>query len=133
MVLGALLVKVLSSRSMFDIAELRLVAHTASDIKVNFPLMRLAHFLSTEYLAAIYSRQDSKILKWRILSPVIKTGMHSLEVYSLSIVVVVVLNIFVLAHTASLSDRLGTDALAFLVLASTAAVLAHRRALTLRN
>jgi hypothetical protein len=127
MVLGALLVKILSFRSVFNIAQFRLIADTASDMKPNLPPLRLAHFLSTAYLVAIYLRQDSKILEWRILSPIIKTGMHSLEVYSLSVVLAIVLNIFVLTWAPSLTGRLGTDALAFLLLASTAAALAHRR------
>jgi hypothetical protein len=132
-VLGAFVVKILSFHSGFGIETLRLLSIRASAMKANLPPMRLAHFLSMAYLATIYVRQASKFWEWPISSLIIKTGMHSLEVYSLSVVLVIAVNIFVFARGPSLAGRLGTDSLAFVLLAFTAAVLAHRRTLTLRQ
>jgi hypothetical protein len=132
-VLGAFLVKILSFRFGFDIEALRLLSNRASGMKANLSPMRLAHFLSMAYLAAIYVRQASGFWQWPISSLIIKTGMHSLEVYSLSIILVIVVNIFVFARGPSLAGRLETDGLAFVLLAFTAAVLAQRRTITLRH
>jgi hypothetical protein len=130
-VLGAFLVKILSFRSGFDIEALRLVSSKVSGMKANLPSIRLLHFLSMAYLTAVYVRQDSKFWEWPIASLFIKTGMHSLEVYSLSVVLVIAVNIFVFARSPSLAGRIETDGIAFVLLAFAALALAHRHALTL--
>ena len=56
-------------------------------------------------------------------------GRHSLELYSLSIVVAVGLNIVVLAHAPSFAEWIAIDSFAFALLALAAASLAHRRAM----
>jgi hypothetical protein len=125
-VLGAFIVKVLSFRSGFDIAALRPDPLTASAMKANLSPVRLVHFLSVAYLVAIHFRQDSVFLEWAGVKPFVQTGMHSLEVFSLSSVLVVVVNIFVFDCSPSLADRLEADGFAFLFLSIIAAALAHR-------
>jgi len=99
---------------------------TGAAMKANLPPIRLVHFLSVAYLIALYLRQDSVLLQWSVIRPVIETGMNSLEVYSLSVVLVIAANIFVFSYAPSLAGRLEADGLAFLVLFFTAGVLAHR-------
>jgi hypothetical protein len=126
-VVGAVLHRLLSSRG-FDVTWLRLEPSTLSNMKENLSPLRLVHFLSVALLLAVYFRRDSSLLKWSISMPVIKTGMHSLEVFSLSVVLNYFVNIIVLTGSPSLGDRLLIDSIAFLLLALTAIALAYRRA-----
>lgn len=130
-VIGAALHRVLYSHSGFDIAWLRLEPDTLAAMKENLSPIRLAHFLSVALLVAIYFRRDSALLKWPVVMPVIKTGMHSLEVFSLSCVLDFLANIIVMTGSTSFFDRLLVDGGAFLLLALTATALAYRRTMGL--
>jgi hypothetical protein len=132
-VVGAFLYKVMVSRLGLDIASLRLDHATVIAMKENLAPARLIHFLSVALLVATYFHRDSAILRWRIADPVIKAGKHSLEVFSLSVVLTTMDNIFVLTRSPSLGGRLAADALAFACLALFAAALAHHRALSVRR
>jgi hypothetical protein len=132
-VIGAFLYKVMVSRLGLDIASLRLDHGTVILMKENLAPARLIHFLSVALLVATYFRQDSPILRWRIADPLIKAGKHSLEVFSLSVVLTTMDNIFVLTRSPSLSGRLAADVLAFACLALSAAALAHHRTLSVRR
>lgn len=132
-VLGSLAIRILAARSAFNVEALRLDPATALAMKENLSPIRLLHFLSMVVLVAIYFRQDSAILNWPIFKPVIDTGAHSLEVFSLSVVLTVVANILVSTTTPSLGDRLAIDCVAFLVLALSATALSHRRAFLRRQ
>lgn len=132
-VVGAFLYKVMASRLGLDIASLRFDPATVIVMKENLAPARLVHFLSVALLVATYFRRDSAILRWRIADPVIKAGKHSLEVFSLSVVLTTMDNIFVLTSSPSLGGRLAADALAFACLALSAAALAHHRTLSVRR
>src|SRR5262249_5169392 len=96
--------------------------------KQNLSPLRLVHFLSVAMLIAIYFRQDNPVMKWSICKPVIRTGMYSLEIFSLSIVLDCFVNIVVLTESPSLGIRLLMDCICFLLLALTAIACAHRSA-----
>ena len=104
----------------------------ANTMKENLSPLRLVHFLGVALLVAVYFRKDSPFLNWTISKSLITTGMHSLEVFSLCVVLTVIVNIVILASVPSLSDRLIIDTIVFVLLAVTAAVLEHRRAVALR-
>lgn len=131
-VVGALVYRVLSARSGFNVSSLRLEPGTWSTMKDNLSPVRLIHFLSIALLVSVYFRQDSPILRWTISKPLIKTGMHALEVFSLSVVLTTIVNIVVLTGARSLSERLIVDSIGFALLALTAFALARRRALAPR-
>jgi hypothetical protein len=132
-IVGAFLYKFMASRLGLDIASLRLDHATVIAMKENLAPARLIHFLSFALLIATYLHRDSAILRWRIVDPVIKAGRHSLEVFSLSVVLTTMDNIFVLTKSPSLGGRLAADALAFACLALFSAALAHHRALSARR
>jgi|SRR5215467_2850455 len=83
-VISVFLYKLMTARSGFDIAWLRFDPSAWAGTKENLSPLRLVHFLSVALLVAIYFRQDNAFLKWRFSLPVIKSGMHSLEVFSLT-------------------------------------------------
>ena len=112
----------ISSRLGFDVASLRV-----GDMKANLSAIRILHFLSVAFLVAIYFRRDSALFGSLIAMPVIKAGRHSLEVYSLTVVLCMVANILVLVGTPSLRDRLLIDSIGFLSMALLGTALEHGR------
>ena len=132
-VVSTLLYKMVSSRIGLNVDWLRIDAYTAATMKQNLSPLRLVHFLSVALLVGIYFRQDNPILKWSICKPVIQTGMHSLEVFSLSIVLDCFVNLVVLAESPSLGVRLLMDGMGFLLLALAAAAFTHRTATVARQ
>ncbi len=131
-VLGAFLYRIIVANSGFNVASWKMDDAIANTMKENLSPLRLVHFLSVALLVAVYFRQDSPFLNWTIAKSLITTGMHSLDVFSLSVVVTVMVNIVVLTSGPSLSDRLIIDSIVFVLLALTAAALEHRRAVALR-
>ena len=65
--------------------------------------------------------------------PLTKTGMYSLEVFSLSVVLDFFINIVVLNEDPSLGARLVMDGIAFLLLSLTALTMAYRSAMVKRQ
>jgi len=124
-VLGALLYRLATFRHGLNLQWLTLSGLWAS--KENLSPLRLMHILSVALLVAIYARQDDAIWEWRVVQPITSTGVHSLEVFSLSVILTVVVNIFVLINSPSIAERLIIDAATFLLLLLTATVLTHRR------
>jgi hypothetical protein len=132
-VIGSFLYRLLSSHSGFDIAWLRLDPATLSSMKENLSPVRLLHFLSVALLVSVYFRRDNALLKWSVSRLMIKIGQHSLEIFSLSVVFDVLLNIVVLTGAPSLSERILMDGIAFLLLALSAIALAYRRETVLKR
>jgi OpgC protein len=91
------------------------------------------HFLSVALLVSVYFRRDNALLKWSVSRLMIKIGQHSLEIFSLSVVFDVLLNIVVLTGAPSLSERILMDGIAFLLLALSAIALAYRRETVLKR
>jgi hypothetical protein len=126
-VIGAFAYRILIAQSGFDISSLRITPDTNDAMKENLSPIRLLHFLSVALLVAVYVPRNLPILKWRIAQPAIIVGRHSLEIFSLSIVLTTMANIFVHIGAPSLTIRLVADALVFACLALTAVFLAHHR------
>lgn len=129
----AFIYRVVSARSGLNIASLRLDSVTWASMKDNLSIVRLLHILSVALLISVYVGRDSAWLKWPISKPVIKTGMLSLEMFALSIVMTTITNILVMTEDPSFAYRLGADSIVFAVIAITASVLAHHRARALRQ
>ena len=125
--ISAFLYNLMTAHSGFDIAWLRFDPSVL--VKENLSPLRLLHFLSVALLVAIYFRQDNAFLKSRISLPVIKTGMHSLEVFSLTVVLDVLENLILITAHPSISGRLAMDGVAFLLLALTDATCLLRQEL----
>lgn len=126
-VVGAFAYRILIAQSGFDISSLRIAPDTNDAMKENLSPIRLLHFLSVALLVSVYIPRDLPILNWRIAQPAIIVGRRSLEIFSLSIVLTTMANIFVHIGSPSLTIRLAADAVAFACLALTAAFLAHNR------
>jgi hypothetical protein len=126
-VISSFLYKLLQARSGFDITWLRLEPSSLASMKGNLSPIRLVHFLSVALLVAVYVRRDSPFLKWRISMPLIKTGMHSLQVFSLVVVLGNIVNLIVLTGDPPLRDRLIMDSIAFLAMALTGIALTPAR------
>jgi hypothetical protein len=132
-VIAAFLYRVLSSHVGFDVAWLRLEPTALVKMKENLSPARLVHFLSVALLVAVYFRPDSSLLKSSLSIPVAKAGMRSLELFSLTVVLDVLMNIIVLAGNPSVRDRLLLDGVAFLLMAFTAIALTHRRKMLVKQ
>lgn len=132
-VISTLVYKLLAARSGFDIGWLRFDPNSWVGTKENLSPLRLVHFLSVALLVTTYFRRNSAFLNWRISLPVIKTGVHSLEVFSLSLVLGVLENLILITVHLSIRDQLTMDGLAFLLMALTAIALAHRRSVLVKT
>ena len=75
------------------------------------------------FILAVYVRRDSPFLKWRVSTPIIKTGTHSLQVFSLVVVLGNVVNLIVLTGNPPPHHRLIMDSIAFLIMALTGIAL----------
>jgi hypothetical protein len=126
-VIGALLYKLLSSPSGLGVAWLRFEPSTLADMKENLAPIRLLHFLSVALLFAVYFHRDSALLRWPICAPVINTGVHSLEIFSLAVVLDSFVNVIVLTASPSFVDRLLLDSIALLMLILAATAFTYRR------
>jgi hypothetical protein len=126
-VLIALCIRILSIRSIFDVHALRLDPSVATAMKQNLAPLRLIHFLSVAYLVSSYFATHSRILKFRLASPLIMMGANSLQVFCFSLVLSHALNVLILVHTPSLAEWLALDVVAFAALAVAAAAASFRR------
>jgi hypothetical protein len=125
-VLAAFAVRILSSRTGFNISGLNVWAYA---VKKDLSFLRLVHFLSVAYLVGSYFPKRAPFLQLRLASPVITMGVHSLEVFSLSAVLTIALNLIALAHVPSVTEWLALDVVVFGMLAIVAASLTLRRTL----
>ena len=126
-VIAAFAYRLISARSGLNFEDIRIDPHTWASMKCHLSAMRLVHFLSIALLVSVYVREDSPWLNWAIVSPITKTGMRSLEMFSLSIVLTTVVNIIVLIEDPSLPYRLGMDGFVFILLACAAIALYRLR------
>jgi len=110
----------LSSRFQFDLDWLRMSGTTYVHMKEDLSVVRLLHFLSVALLVATYVTSSTPILRWSGAVVVARTGSCSLEVFSLSAVLSVVLNIVVVAYHPSVLEKLGLDGIAILLMVLTA-------------
>lgn len=126
-VIAAFAYRLVSARSGLNFEDIRIASHTWASMKNHLSAMRLAHILSMALLVSVYIREDSPWLKWAVVRPITMTGMCSLQIFSLSIVLTTVVNIIVLMEKPSLPYRLGMDGLVFILLGLTAVALSQFR------
>ena len=117
----------LSSRFQFDFDWFRMSEITYAHMKENLSAVRLLHFLSVALLVATYVRSSNPIFRWSGAVVVTRTGRCSLEVFSMSAILSVVLNIIVVVYHPSVLERLGLDGTAILLMALTAVALSEFR------
>ena len=89
--------------------------------------VRVLHFLSIALLFATYIRPNSSILQSFIATPFIIAGQRSLEIFSVTVVLSMAANIFILAENPSLLVHLILDCAMALIVALTAIILARPR------
>ena len=109
----------LSSRFQFDLDWFRMSEITYVHMKENLSAVRLLHFLSVALLVATYVTSSNPIFRWSGAVVVTRTGRCSLEVFSMSAILSVVLNIIVVVYHPSVLERLGLDGTAILLMALT--------------
>jgi len=117
----------LSSRFQFDLDRFRLSGITYVHMKENLSAVRLLHFLSVALLVATYVSVSNPIFRWFGAAAVTRTGRWSLEVFSLSIILSVVLNIIVVIYHPSVLEKLGLDSIAISSMALVAFALSEFR------
>jgi hypothetical protein len=106
---------------------LRLSEATLVHMKENLSVLRLAHFLSAALLVATYLKSSSTFLRTAPAMLVIQTGRHSLEVFCLSAVCDVLLNIVVVVDQPNVIERVILDFGAVSLILLTAMVMSNRR------
>jgi OpgC protein len=117
----------LSSRFQFDLDRFHLSGITYVHMKENLSAVRLLHFLSVALLVATYVSSSNPIFRWFGADIVTRTGRCSLEVFSVSAILSVVLSIIVVVYHPSVLEKLGLDGIAILLIALTAFALSEFR------
>jgi hypothetical protein len=129
-VIGSFLYRIsffLSSEFQFNLDWFRISGTTYAHMKENLSFVRLLHFLSVALLVATYVTSSNSIFRWPGAVIVTLTGRYSLEVFSISAILSVVLNIVVVAYHPSVVEKLGLDGIAILLMALTAFALSEFR------
>ena len=117
----------LSSIFQFSLDWFRISVATHDHMKENLSVVRLLHFLSVALLVATYVKSSNPIFRWSGARIVTRTGMFSLEVFSMSAILSVVLNIIVVACHPSIVEKLVLDGIAILVMWLSAIALSEFR------
>ena len=120
-------VLVLAPAMHIDIDWLRLSPATVAQMKENLSLLRLVHFLSVAFLVANYVKSSSPFFGSIGARQVIQTGRHSLEVYCLSAICSVILNIIVVVYGPALLAKLLLDATAIALILLSVWILGEAR------
>jgi len=120
-------VLVLAPAMHIDVDWLRLSPATAAQMKENLSLLRLVHFLSVAFLVANYVKSSSPFFGSIGARQVIQTGRHSLEVYCLSAICSVILNIIVVVYGPGLLAKLLLDANAIALILLSVRILGEAR------
>jgi hypothetical protein len=102
--------------------------HSAQTMKENLSAMRLVHFLAVAALVANYLKSDSIIFRNVASFAVINTGRHSLEVFCLSAILSVILNIALVVEKPSAFTEVLLDLVAISVILGMVSILTERRA-----
>ena len=110
-------------RFQFDLDWLRTSGAAYIRMKETLSAVRLLHFLSVALLLATYVTSSNPIFRWSGPAIVTRIGRYSLEVFTVSAILSVVLNIIVVAYHPSVLERLGLDGIAILLMALTAFAL----------
>jgi hypothetical protein len=93
--------------------------------KANLAVLPLLHFFSVALLVATYLKASNPIFRWTGARPFTAAGRNSLELYSLSAVLSVLVAIIVASENVSGVGKLGLDSIAIMVMAFTATASAR--------
>jgi hypothetical protein len=110
-----------------DLEWLRLSEATGMHLKENLSPLRLVHFLSIALLVATYLKSSSSFFENRAAVAVVETGRFSLEVFCLSAIVDVLLNIWVIVNQPSTAERVVVDLAAIGLIIAVVMGMAGRR------
>lgn len=113
----------IAPRIGFDLEWLRISTATFMNMKVMLSPVRILHFLAMALLVATYVRPDSSILRSFVARPFVVTGQRSLEMFSISVVLSMAANVYVLAEGPSLGARLMLDCAMASIMALTAMII----------
>jgi hypothetical protein len=109
----------------FDLALLRIPALTLEHMKETLASLRIVHFLGVALLFSTYVRRDNPLLESLAAKPLVLAGQNSLEMFSISAVLSMVANAYVLAQSPSVPARVGLDVVMAIAMALIAIVMAH--------
>jgi hypothetical protein len=125
--LGYRLALLASQHLHLNLEWLRLSDATVLHMKENLSPLRLVHFLSTTLLVVTYLKSTSALFENRGALAVIETGRFSLEVFCLSAIVDVLLNIWVILDQPSTAQRIVVDLAAIALIIAVVLGMAGRR------
>jgi len=110
-----------------DLSWLRISDAQLAQMKENLSLLRLLHFLSVALLVGTYIASNSPILRWAGATAMIRVGASSLEMFSLSAILSVALNIIVVVDQPSIPEKLILDGIAMVLMVMSAVLLSQFR------
>jgi hypothetical protein len=113
---------------LIDSSWLRISRLTIADMKRHFSWLRLIHFLSVAYVATAYVRPASPVMRWPVAKPLILSGQHSLEIFSMTVVLDMIDNVAVVALHPPIMERVLFDCLAFSAITLAAFAMARTAA-----
>jgi hypothetical protein len=113
--LGYRMLVFVGPKAGLNVDWLHLSEVTIAHMKENLSALRLVHFLSVALLVGTYLKSNNSFFANAAAQAVIQTGRHSLEVFCLSAVCSVVLNILVILEHPFTLQRLVLDFTAILL------------------
>ena len=106
----------ISPRVGFDLEAYRISIPTIIHMKEMLSPLRLIHFLSVAFLVSMYFRRDSLLLHSFVAKPLVYAGQRSLEMFSISAVLSMAANAYIVPKGLPVSARLAIDAVMLLVM-----------------
>jgi hypothetical protein len=89
-----------------DVSWLKFSQPTLVEMKRNLSSWRLLHTLGVALIVANYFPSNSRVMRWRASGPLIWSGQHSLEIFSMSVVLDTICNIVELTYRPSAAGTL---------------------------
>lgn len=115
------------TRLQLDLSWVRISEAQLFRMKENLSLVRLLHFLSVALLVGTYIASSSPIFRWASANTMIRIGASSLEMFSLSAILSVALNIIVVLDRPSIPGKLILDGIAMILMVTSAVLLSQFR------
>jgi hypothetical protein len=125
--LGYRVALIASQKGDLHIDWVRLSEATLVHMKENLSVLRLVHFLSAALLVPTYLKNSNTFFRTPFAGAVIQTGRHSLEVFCLTAICDVVLNIWVIVNEPPRIERVIMDAFAIALVLLAVTVMLNRR------
>jgi hypothetical protein len=116
-----------SSKLHLDLGWFRIGEMTHVQMKENLSPVRLLHFLSVVLLVTTFVKSSNPIFGWAGSKAVISTGRCSLEVFSMTAILSVLLSVLAVVGHPSLLEKVVLDGVAIMSIALTALALTGYR------